>query len=106
MVVFGKMIVDAFALQVQELYPDEDIVIVCMLNKQRSSDVWVSLYKYRENCSPILEPYSDIYKNNFILSKKSIKKSGLESDLQYFEKRYFLLACPFFIVLHYICYFK
>jgi hypothetical protein len=56
MVVFGKMIVDAFALQVQELYPDEDIVIVCMLNKQRSSDVWVSLYKEtRKNTHKIFQ---------------------------------------------------
>ncbi len=64
MVVLGKTIVDAFALQVQELYPNDDIVIFCMINKQRSSDVWVSMYKHRDNCGSILEPYNDNYEHN------------------------------------------
>lgn len=74
MVVLWKTIVDAFALQVEEAYPNDDIVVFCMINKQRSSDVWLSMYKYRENCSPILEPYNDGYENNSYYLKRIWKK--------------------------------
>lgn len=70
MVVLGKTIVDAFAMQVQELYPDSEVVIFCMINKQRSSDVWISIYEYKDWCNPILEPYADKYTNNSYYLKR------------------------------------
>ena len=48
MCIVGKTIVDAFALQIQEKFHNHDIVIFCMINKQRSHDVWISMYEYRD----------------------------------------------------------
>lgn len=74
MVILWARIVDAIALEAQENFPDNDIVIFCMINKQRTNDVWISLYEFKGNWVPILEPYWDSYDRNSYYLKRTLKR--------------------------------
>lgn len=74
MSIIGKIIVDAFIIEVQEKFPENDIIIFCMINKQRNHDVWISLYEYRDGCDPILEPYTENIYNSYYLRRTNKSK--------------------------------